>query len=103
MGILASKGCECNAQKHNLIPWATGGHQKDLRRESNAKTDASKGQMWLQQPGWRGVGREAAHGGCQYSETMHNPKERLGLGLRVAVGKERGEVFEKKMRKGLAD
>ena len=73
VGILAAKGCECNAQRQNLIPWAAEGHQKDLRRESNGKTDASKGQMWLQ-PGWRGVGREAAHGGCQHSETERNPK-----------------------------
>ena len=102
VGILAAKGCECNAQRQNLIPWAAEGHQKDLRRESNGKTDASKGQMWLQ-PGWRGVGREAAHGGCQHSETERNPNERLGPGLRVAVGRERGEVFERQMRKGLAD
>ena len=99
MGILASKGCECSAQRQNLIPWATEGHQKDLKRESNGKTDASKGQMWLQ-PDWRGVGREAAHRGCQQSETQRNPKERL---VPVAVSRERGEVFERQKRQGLAD
>lgn len=55
--------------------------------------------MWLQ-PDWRGLGREAAHGGCQHSETQRNPKERLGP---VAVSRERGEVFERQKRKGLAD
>ena len=59
VGILAAKGCECNAQRQNPIPWAAEGHQKDLRRESNGKTDASKGQMWLQ-PGLEGRGE----GGC---------------------------------------
>lgn len=55
--------------------------------------------MWLQ-PDWRGVGREAAHRGCQQSETQRNPKERL---VPVAVSRERGEVFERQKRKGLAD
>lgn len=76
VGILASKGFGCNTQEQNLIPLAVGGHQTDLGRESNAKTDASQGQFRLQ-PGGLG-GRETAHGGCQHSEAVGNPTERLG-------------------------